>query len=238
MHPVEMFRGLPESWCRFLGTDRLVAIADAADPRLWEDTAYPAVSERFHAFECVAPEAVQVVIVGQDPYHGTGQAMGLSFSVRSDVPIPPSLRNILREYTTDTGRPMPASGDLTAWTRQGVLLINRVLTVKPGEAGSHRGLGWERFTDLCIQRISNQARHVVFCLWGRDAQMIRGQIASRHTVIEAPHPSPLSAHRGFIGSQPFTRINQARDAHAQSPLDWTLPSDLSGDFKGHTQQLF
>lgn len=233
-----MFEGLPDSWRQFLGDGRLTDIAKRASPRLVEDLAYPPVSERFRAFECVAPEAVQVVIVGQDPYHGAGQAMGLSFSVNAGVAIPPSLRNIFREYVTDTGHPMPISGDLTAWTRQGVLLMNRVLTVMPGAAGSHRSFGWEHFTDLCVRAVSDQASHLVFCLWGRDAQMIKRHIDKRHTVIEAPHPSPFSAHRGFIGSQPFSKINQARHAHGQSPLDWTLPSHLSGNLEGHAHQLF
>jgi uracil-DNA glycosylase len=238
MHAAHLFHGLPASWSTFLGPDHLAAIAKAASPQLCEDTAYPPAEQRFRAFECVAPEAVEVVIVGQDPYHGSGQAMGLSFSVNADAPIPPSLNNIFREYVSDTGARMPTSGDLTAWTQQGVLLINRVLTVMPGKAGSHRALGWEEFTNLCLQRLSDRADHLVVCLWGRDAQMVNADIASRHTVLEAPHPSPLSAHRGFFGSRPFSAINEARRAHGQSPLDWTLPGDLSGDFKGHTRQLF
>lgn len=233
-----VFSNLPESWVQSLGSESLQSIANTLSQRPCVDPCYPARDDWFKAFELCAPERVRVVIVGQDPYHGPGQAMGLAFSVPSGQVHPPSLRNLLSEYHADTGYPVPYSGDLSAWAREGVLLLNRVLTVAPHTAGSHRGLGWEQFTDLVIARISDALEHCVFCLWGRDAQQVRPLITPKHSVIVSSHPSPLSAHRGFFGSRPFSRVNEALEAHGQLPLNWALPSDLASDLKGHVAQLF
>lgn len=186
-------------------------------------TIFPPPDQVFEAFRLCPLEATQVVILGQDPYHGPGQAHGLSFSVRHGVPVPPSLRNILQELEKDLGIPRPKHGCLTAWAEQGVLLLNTILTVREGEPGSHRGRGWERLTDRVIRDISARLDHVVFVLWGRFAQSQRHSIdCSRHQVIESAHPSPLSA-RGFFGSRPFSRINETLRCWGRPPIDWRLP---------------
>lgn len=233
-----VFSDLPTVWSRFLGPNSLKPIAETLSQHPIEDACYPGKSDWFRAFELCGPDDVRAVILGQDPYHGPGQAMGLAFSVPSGQPHPPSLRNLFKEYHADTGYAIPPSGDLSAWAREGVLLLNRVLTVAPHAPGSHRGWGWEQFTDLVIARLSESSPHCVFCLWGHDAQTVRSQIAARHSIIASPHPSPLSAHRGFFGSTPFSKVNQALEAHGQSALHWALPGDLAGDFKGHIAQLF
>lgn len=233
-----VFSNLPESWVQFLGSESLRSIAKTLAQQPCIEPCYPTRDDWFKAFELCAPEHVRAVIVGQDPYHGPGQAMGLAFSVPSGQSHPPSLRNLLIEYHADTGYPVPRSGDLSAWAREGVLLMNRVLTVAPHAPGSHRGRGWEQFTDLVIARIAESLEHCVFCLWGRDAQQVRPHITVKHSVIVSPHPSPLSAHRGFFGSRPFSKVNRALEAHGQSPLNWALPSDLASDLEGHIAQLF
>lgn len=186
-------------------------------------TCYPPAGKVFNAFEVTPLSAVRVVILGQDPYHGPGQAHGLSFSVQAGVAFPPSLRNIFTELKTDLGLPLPTNGDLTPWARQGVLLLNSVLTVRAGAAGSHAGRGWERFTDAAIQAVNQQCQHVVFLLWGSYAQRKAAFVdAHRHCVLSSPHPSPLSAHRGFLGSRPFSRANSYLIQQGHSPIHWAL----------------
>lgn len=183
---------------------------------------HPPESEVFAAFDTTALGDTKVVIVGQDPYHGPGQAHGLAFSVNRDVSVPPSLRNIFTELSTDLGIDTPSHGDLTCWARQGVLLLNTTLTVRTGAPGSHAGKGWERFTDRVIEEVGRSCRSCVFVLWGRAAQRKIPLIAQRHRIVSSAHPSPLSAHRGFFGSRPFSTINRHLIESAHSPIDWTV----------------
>ena len=187
---------------------------------------YPPRGSRLKALELTPLEAVKVVILGQDPYHGPGQAMGLSFSVPEGVRIPPSLANIYRELESDLGIARPAHGDLTRWAQQGVLLLNNTLTVEDGKAGSHAGRGWDAITDACVAAVAARREPSVFILWGSHAQAkakrIAGLRGGRHCLIESPHPSPLSAHRGFFGSKPFSRANAFLDANGRSSIDWTV----------------
>ncbi|MFZ8969222.1 MAG: uracil-DNA glycosylase [Ilumatobacteraceae bacterium] len=184
---------------------------------------YPPADEVFAALHLTALANTRVVIIGQDPYHGPGQAHGLAFSVRHGQRIPPSLRNIHRELTDDLGIALPAHGNLDAWAHQGVLLLNTTLTVRAGEAGSHRGRGWEHFTDRVIGAVSTSINPVVFICWGAAARAKQSLIdTARHTVITSAHPSPLSAHNGFFGSRPFSATNNALIAAGAEPIDWTL----------------
>jgi uracil-DNA glycosylase len=185
---------------------------------------FPPMSLVFNAFEHTPFDAVQVVVVGQDPYHGPGQAMGLCFSVPRGVDVPPSLRNMFRELEDDLGIARPTHGDLTAWADQGVLLLNTSLTVRAHEAGSHAGRGWERLTDAAIQALADQREGLVFLLWGRHAQAKRTMIDHRrHLVLCAPHPSPLSASKGFFGCRHFSQANAYLQARGAAPIDWSLP---------------
>jgi uracil-DNA glycosylase len=163
-----------------------------------------------------------VVIVGQDPYHGAGQAHGLSFSVQHGTRIPPTLRNIYAELHSDLDIPFPTHGNLEAWAKQGVLLLNTSLTVREGEAGSHAGRGWETFTDAIISYLGSQEQHTVFVLWGAHAGKKASLIHQHHTVITSVHPSPLSAHRGFFGSRPFSQANRALSDHNQPEINWAI----------------
>jgi len=182
---------------------------------------FPAPQNVFRAFELCPFDAVKVVILGQDPYHGKGQAHGLCFSVPEGVRTPPSLQNIYKEIKSDLGIEVPDSGDLTRWAKQGVLLLNATLTVREGAAGSHQGLGWETFTDAVIKKISDEKEHVVFLLWGRYAQSKSVLIdQKKHCVLEAPHPSPLSAYAGFFGSKHFSKTNEYLKAHGKTPIEW------------------
>ncbi len=169
-------------------------------------------------------DQVRVLIVGQDPYPTRGHAVGLSFSVGADVrPLPRSLENIFTEYTRDLGYPMPANGDLTPWANRGVLLLNRVLTVRPGNPASHRGKGWEAVTECAIRALAAREQPMVAILWGRDASTLKPMLAGRCVAIESPHPSPLSASRGFFGSRPFSRANELLSQLGAEPIDWKLP---------------
>ena len=170
---------------------------------------FPPADDIFNAFALTPLHEVKVVILGQDPYHGEGQAHGLCFSVKPDVEIPPSLVNIYKELQDDCGCEIPNNGYLTKWAKQGVLLLNTVLTVRAHQANSHRGIGWEEFTDAAIRVLNEQDRPMVFILWGRPAQMKKSMLTNpNHLIIESPHPSPLSAYRGFFGSRPFSRTNK------------------------------
>lgn len=184
-------------------------------------TLYPAADQVFRALQLTPFEQVKVVILGQDPYHGPDQAHGLSFSVREGIKLPPSLMNIYKELVQDVGIEMPQRGDLSGWARQGVLLLNSVLTVEQGNAGAHQGQGWETFTDAIIERLNRERNQLVFMLWGSYAQK-KGQFIDRdrHCVLQAPHPSPLSAHRGWFGSSHFSTANAYLRGTGQTPIDW------------------
>ncbi len=188
-------------------------------------TVYPPSADIFAAFDATPFDAVKVVILGQDPYHGPGQAHGLCFSVRPGVPVPPSLDNIYKELARDVGFARPDHGCLLPWARQGVLLLNSVLTVEAGRAGAHAGKGWEGFTDHVVDVLNRQREQVLFLLWGSYAQA-KGNVidTQRHRVLRAPHPSPLSAHRGFIGCGHFSAANEYLARTGQAPVDWSVPA--------------
>lgn len=182
---------------------------------------YPPAGRIFAAFDSCPVDMVKVVIIGQDPYHGPGQANGLCFSVNPGIPFPPSLRNILSEVSSDMGIPMPSDGDLSRWARQGVLLLNTTLTVAQGAPKSHSGRGWERLTSTAVQRLSEARSGLVFLLWGSDAMRMGAAIdRSRHLVLTAPHPSPLSAYRGFFGCRHFSKTNDYLAANGVTPINW------------------
>lgn len=185
------------------------------------ETVFPAAENVFNAFRLTSLAETKVVILGQDPYHAPHQAHGLSFSVENDVKLPPSLKNIYREYGDDLGREPPVSGNLTSWATQGVFLLNTVLTVRQGDAHSHRQQGWESFTDEVIVQLDARSNGVVFILWGKPAEKKSDLIdPRRHVVITSPHPSPLSAYRGFFGSRPFSRANEALRELGRPQIDW------------------
>lgn len=182
---------------------------------------YPPGKLIFNAFDLCPYDRVKVVIIGQDPYHGPGQAHGLCFSVNDGVPFPPSLQNIFKEIQADLGVPVPASGNLTRWARQGVLLLNATLTVRAHQAGSHQRHGWEEFTDAAIRTLAEGREHLVFILWGAYAQR-KGAVIDRqrHLVLQSAHPSPLSAHQGFFGRHHFSQANAYLEQHGQTPIQW------------------
>ena len=184
---------------------------------------YPAGFDIFSAFNLTPFNTVKVVILGQDPYHGPNQAHGLSFSVRHGISPPPSLQNIYKEMSTDLGTRTPGHGNLETWAKQGVLMLNSVLTVEHGKAGAHAGKGWERFTDAAIHQLNSARDHLVFILWGRKAQQKGSRIdPQRHRIIMSAHPSPLSAYNGFFGSKPFSKANDYLANHNISPINWSL----------------
>ena len=187
-------------------------------------TVYPNQYDIFNALKYTTYSSVRVVILGQDPYHGPNQAHGLSFSVKKGVQPPPSLINIYKEIRDDLGIDnLGRHGELTDWAKQGVLLLNTVLTVRDGEAASHRGKGWEEFTDAAIRILNEQDRPIVFILWGRPAQMKKAMLNNpKHLILEAPHPSPLSSYRGFFGSRPFSKANNFLKQHGIEPIDWQI----------------
>ena len=182
---------------------------------------FPPAGKIFAAFDSCPFDRTKVVILGQDPYHDVGQANGLAFSVNPGVPLPRSLVNIFREVSADTGAPIPASGDLSRWAAQGVMLLNATLTVRAHSAGSHQGHGWEEFTDEVVMRLARDREHLVFILWGAYAARKGAFIdRERHLVLSSPHPSPLSASRGFFGNHHFTRANEYLVAHGKTPIIW------------------
>lgn len=184
---------------------------------------FPPANDIFNAFELTPLSEVKVVILGQDPYHGDGQAHGLCFSVKPDVEIPPSLVNIYQELHDDLGCYIPNNGYLVKWAKQGVLLLNTVLTVRAHQANSHRNIGWEEFTDAAIRVLDEQDRPIVFLLWGRPAQMKKAMLHNRrHLILEAPHPSPLSAYRGFFGCKHFSKANAFLQENGLAPIDWQI----------------
>ncbi|GLC87990.1 uracil-DNA glycosylase [Lysinibacillus piscis] len=188
-------------------------------------TIYPPMSDVMNAFYTTAYKDVKVVILGQDPYHGPNQAHGLSFSVKQGVPHPPSLRNMLQELQDDVGCPIPKDGTLTKWAQQGVMMLNTVLTVRAGQAHSHKDRGWEHFTDAVIDKLAARDKPMIFVLWGRPAQQKKALIRrypTAHLILESPHPSPLSAFRGFFGSKPYSKINAQLQAWGDEPIDWCL----------------
>ena len=210
-------------WQSKLGLDEtyFAEIADFLKSERKTHTIYPPDNQIFNALNSCTIEAVKVVILGQDPYHGAGQAMGLSFSVPRGEKIPPSLRNIFKELVSDIGCPTPLHGNLESWAQQGVLLLNNCLTVEDGKAGSHHGKGWEAFTDAAISQLADIREHLVFILWGRKAaEKGRTIDANRHLILTAAHPSPLSAYNGFFGSRPFSRTNSYLEAQGQAAINW------------------
>lgn len=224
---------LPESWSRHLGKEfdsaymrdlRGFLAAEKAAHKI----IYPHSSNWFRAFELTPLDQVRVVILGQDPYHGPNQAHGLCFSVRPGVPTPPSLQNIYKELAVDVGTTPVSHGFLEQWARQGVMLLNSVLTVEQGNAGSHRNRGWETFTDRAIQVINEQCEGVVFLLWGSYAQKKANFVdRQKHLVLHAPHPSPLSAHRGFFGQRHFSQANAFLASRGRGEIDWQLPASVA-----------
>jgi uracil-DNA glycosylase len=185
------------------------------------NTVYPPGKEIFRAFDCADFDQLKVVIIGQDPYHGPGQANGLCFSVREGVTVPPSLKNIFKEIQSDLGKPIPQNGELERWARQGVLLLNATLTVRASSPGSHQNKGWETFTDAVIRQISDQKNNIVFLLWGAYAQK-KGEIIdrSKHLVLMSAHPSPFSADRGFFGCKHFSKTNEYLKSKGLKEIDW------------------
>jgi uracil-DNA glycosylase len=228
--PIDLLELLPAAWRDLIEprldpatTRRLGAFVSA---EYAGQTVYPALPDLFTAFRLCSPDAARVLILGQDPYHGPGQAHGLSFSVREGVRIPPSLRNVFKELRDDLGVPMPAGGDLTPWAERGVLLLNAVLTVRAGKAGSHAGQGWEEFTDAVIQALDARQERVVFVLWGAYARKKRDLVTNpRHVVLEAGHPSPMNP-RGFLGTRPFSAANKALTDAGRSEIDWNLDQKI------------
>jgi len=188
---------------------------------------YPSGKEYFSAFNMTPFEKVKVVIIGQDPYHGPDQAHGLCFSVKEGIQFPPSLLNIFKELESDVGCNRPQNGSLIKWAKQGVLLLNSVLTVENGKAASHQGKGWEQFTDEVIRTLNQERENIVFILWGAYAQKKAAFVdRKKHFVIESPHPSPLSSHRGFFGSKPFSKANNYLKSKGIKPIDWSLTGEL------------
>ncbi|MDX1703801.1 uracil-DNA glycosylase [Altererythrobacter ishigakiensis] len=225
-----MSEAIPDSWRPAL--EPVLAKPEARKLGGWlraEEEAgkaiFPPRGERLAALAMTPLDSVRVVILGQDPYHGPGQAHGLSFSVREGVKLPPSLRNIYQEIESDLGVKPPANGDLTRWATQGVLLLNNTLTVESGQAGSHAGRGWDAITDACVAAVVEQGLPTVFILWGSHAQKKAGRVqglgaGNNHLIIKSPHPSPLSAHRGFFGSKPFSQTNAFLESHGRGRIAW------------------
>lgn len=224
-----MSAAIEESWLKVLAEEFDKPYMKSLKAYLLEEkekgaTIYPKGANIFNALNHTPFDKVKVVILGQDPYHGTGQAHGLSFSVQKGMTVPPSLKNIYKELATDIpGFTIPAHGDLTQWADEGVLLLNATLTVRAHEAGSHQGKGWETFTDKIISELSEKRTGLVFLLWGRYAQNKSALIdGTKHTIIKAAHPSPFSAYNGFLGTGPFSKTNAKLIAQGESPINWQI----------------
>jgi uracil-DNA glycosylase len=223
--------GLPEDWQHVLKPEfeksYFVSLSRKLDEARHYNTIYPDQKNLFAAFRKTPFEKVKVVIIGQDPYHGKGQANGLAFSVNNGMPLPPSLRNIFKELHEDLGINHPKHGNLTQWAREGVLLLNSVLSVTASKPQSHQHFGWEFFTDAVIKEISSNLEHVVFMLWGRFAHTKETLIDNhRHAVLKAAHPSPLSAYRGFFGCRHFSAANRYLAQSNKAPINWNLTANL------------
>lgn len=221
---------VPKTWRPHLRSEiesaNFAALASFLEDEWKNETIFPTREKIFTALSLTSFEDAKVVVIGQDPYHDDGQAQGLAFSVPTGLKFPPSLRNIFKELVDDIKCPQPTSGNLENWANQGVLLINAVLTVRAHQANSHAGKGWESFTDAILAALSKRQRPLVFLLWGGFAAKKASLIDSdRHTVLKAPHPSPLSAHRGFFGSKPFSKINEILKRNNESPIEWPLPAN-------------
>ncbi len=219
---------LPASWqdalAAELGAPYFLTLAEFVDAERARANVYPAEEHVFAALTATPLDAVRVVLVGQDPYHGAGQAHGLCLSVPAGVAFPPSLANMLKELASDKGLALPDNGDLSPWARQGVLLLNTVLTVREGAAGSHQRKGWEAFTDAVLRAVAARSKPAVFVLWGNEAKKKAKLLDPvRHRVLLGVHPSPLSAHAGFFGSRPYSKIDEALVALGERPIDWRLP---------------
>ena len=217
--------GIGKSWERLLKNelkqDYFIDLSERVNGAYLHDSVHPSQENIFNALKLCPFNTVKVVILGQDPYHGEGQAHGLSFSVPDGIKIPPSLRNIYKEIKSDLGKDIPTSGNLERWATQGVLLLNATLTVESSKPGSHQGLGWETFTDAIIRDISNQKENIVFLLWGNFARTKKSLIdSSRHLILEAPHPSPFSAHTGFHGCKHFSKTNTYLKKHRLLEIKW------------------
>lgn len=218
---------LSSEWKYFLSdelsSENFFQLIQFLDSEYNQKTIFPPKDTIFRAFNLTQPNDVKVVIIGQDPYHGKGQANGLAFSVFSDIKIPPSLVNIFKELHDDIDCPVPLNGDLTKWAKQGVLLINSVLTVEESSPNSHKGLGWEVFTDAVIKKLSLEYEHLVFILWGAPSQKKEVLIdTQKHLVLKSVHPSPLSAYRGFFGSKPFSKTNSYLKESGKDEIEWCL----------------
>lgn len=218
---------IPAAWQPLLGAETAKAywpkLVEFVENERKNGTVYPPSGQEFAALETVAPDEVKVFILGQDPYHGPKQAHGMAFSVQPGITPPPSLHNIFLEMSEELGVPVPKTGYLMPWAKQGVLLLNAVLTVRRSEPNSHKSKGWEKFTDAVIKGVSDKEAGVVFVLWGAYAQKKEKLIdTAKHTVVKSAHPSPLSAHVGFFGSQPFTQINEALEKMGRGAVDWKL----------------
>jgi uracil-DNA glycosylase len=218
---------LPGGWQPLLADETaqpyFQALRQFVDRERATHTIYPPEDQVFTALKLTRFDDARVLVLGQDPYHGPGQAHGLAFSVQPGVRPPPSLANMLKELRDDLGCRIPDNGYLVPWAKQGVLLLNAVLTVREGQPNSHKGKGWERFTDAVIRRLREREAPMVFVLWGAYAGKKAALIHPRHTIIQSPHPSPLSARRGFFGSRPFSRINAALESFGEKPIDWQIP---------------
>ncbi|MHB9140130.1 MAG: uracil-DNA glycosylase [Victivallaceae bacterium] len=224
-----MAASFPEDWKALLqnefSSSYFAKLRDFVAQEMSLNQVFPPKANIFAAFKLTPCSKVKVVLLGQDPYHDDGQAHGLCFSVMPGVKLPPSLRNMFKELESDLGIPCSDNGNLEHWARQGILLLNTVLTVRAHEAASHQGQGWESFTDAVIRTVNARAEPAVFVLWGGHAQKKANLIdGSRHVVISGAHPSPLSAYRGFFGSRPFSKINQALTQLGHSPIDWKIPA--------------
>jgi len=199
------------------------SLTDTVRSKYKSKTIYPHPKKIFNAFDSTPIDKVKVVIIGQDPYHGPGQAHGLCFSVEKDTKIPPSLRNIYKELHSDLNVPVPSTGNLQSWADQGVLLLNTVLTVEATQANSHKGLGWETFTEAAIKAVSKELNNVVFILWGRQAQLLSSILDdTKHLILSSAHPSPLSAHNGFFGCKHFSKANEYLKQHNKEPINWEI----------------
>ncbi|EGK13369.1 uracil-DNA glycosylase [Kroppenstedtia eburnea] len=220
---------LPQDWQQVLAEELkqpyLLELKRFLENERKQHPVYPPEEDLFSALALTPYDQVKVLLLGQDPYHNDGQAHGLSFSVRPGVPLPPSLKNMFKELEEDLGHPSPNNGHLVPWARQGVLMLNTVLTVRAHEANSHKNKGWETFTDAVIRKVNEKPGRVVFVLWGNHAKKKKKWIdTDRHTIIESAHPSPLSAKRGFFGSRPFSAINRALSEAGLEEIDWRIPN--------------